>query len=323
MFVFWTILGVALMLLIYLIDFTTIAKYSKIAGFILLAAHFVSDSMYVNADSMGYDVVMFFEGLKYRLSELMFLMVPLYAGILYKYKGRKYGGLIKAVIWIMVTTILLPFCNGGYSIEAMMVIPICMLVQLTIAINKEWIKVHKIPATIAMWSLFALPFMKSIKTFCELYGFEYEEDTIRPIIRGSRLFGRGIVRGDDVRYAEDSGILQYLSTTMGIGVAIAVVAIVIGLIVYALIVTTKTKNQLGLVMGIGCMFWLVEKVIFNIAFWLGINPDRAGTTFLPFISGGMTYEGLIASYVMLGIVLSIYKYKDAYAEHVDISLRAG
>ena len=51
MFVFWSVLGVAVMLLIYLIDFTTIAKYSKIAGFTLLAAYFVSDVMVVNADS--------------------------------------------------------------------------------------------------------------------------------------------------------------------------------------------------------------------------------------------------------------------------------
>ena len=163
--------------------------------------------------------------------------------------------------------------------------------------------------------------MKSIKVYFGPYDFWHEKEFIRPIIRGARLFGRGMVSGDNVDLAEDSGILLYLSTTLGIGVAIAVVAIVIGLIVYALIVTSKTKNQLGLVMGIGCMFWLVGKVVFNILFWLGMNHDLDGITFLPFISGGMAYNGLIASYVMLGIILSIYKYKNAYAAHVDISIR--
>ena len=85
--------------------------------------------------------------------------------------------------------------------------------------------------------------------------------------------------------AEDSSILTYISTTMGIGVAIAVIAVVLGLIIYGLIVTAKTKNQLGLVMGIGCMIWLIEKVIFNIACGLGMCMVSQSPSFLPFISG--------------------------------------
>jgi cell division protein FtsW (lipid II flippase) len=74
-------------------------------------------------------------------------------------------------------------------------------------------------------------------------------------------------------------------------------------------------------MGIGCMIWLIEKVIFNIACGLGMRMVSQSPSFLPFISGGLRFDGLLASYVMFGIILSIYKYKNAYAEHVDISLR--
>ena len=323
MFVFYSILGVALMLLLYLMDFTTIAKYSKIAGIILLISYFAS--LYwvwmTNPDSVDYEIARLFNDLNSGVDSLMFLMIPIFAGILYKYRGQKYGGLIKAVMWILICTFLLSFYDGKYGFETMAITMVCMLAQLTIAIKKEWIKVRKAPAIIFIWSLLVLPIISVIKTL-SLYGFWYEEITIRPIIRSAKIFGRGQVSGDSIDCVEDINILTYISTTMGIGIAIAVIAAILGLIIYGLIVTAKTKNQLGLVMGIGCMMWLIEKVIFNMTFGFGLLFDYSSASFLPFISGGLRFDGLLASYAMFGIILSIYKYKNAYAEHVDISLRA-
>lgn len=322
MFVFYSLVGVAVMLLLYLIDFTTIAKYSKIAGIILLALYFSSICWIVmeNPDSLDYEIWQILDGLNSRVSSIMFLMIPIYAGILYKYRGKKYGGLIKAIIWILVCSDLLSVRDGRYSFEEMIIVMVCMLVQLTIAIKKEWIKVRKMPAIIFIWSLLVPRIVIIIQTL-RIYEWSNEEG-IFSIITSSKLFGRGQVLGDNIGLAEDSSILTYISTTMGIGVAIAVIAVVLGLIIYGLIVTAKTKNQLGLVMGIGCMIWLIEKVIFNIACGLGMRMVSQSPSFLPFISGGLRFDGLLASYVMFGIILSIYKYKNAYAEHVDISLRA-
>ncbi|WP_294242668.1 permease prefix domain 1-containing protein [Pseudobutyrivibrio sp.] len=322
MFVFYSLVGVAVMLLLYLIDFTTIAKYSKIAGIILLALYFSSICWIVmeNPDSLDYEIWQILDGLNSRVSSIMFLMIPIYAGILYKYRGKKYGGLIKAIIWILVCSDLLSVRDGRYSFEEMIIVMVCMLVQLTIAIKKEWIKVRKMPAIIFIWSLLVPRIVIIIQTL-RIYEWSNEEG-IFSIITSSKLFGRGQVLGDNIDLAEDSSILTYISTTMGIGVAIAVIAVVLGLIIYGLIVTAKTKNQLGLVMGIGCMIWLIEKVIFNIACGLGMRMVSQSPSFLPFISGGLRFDGLLASYAMFGIILSIYKYKNAYAEHVDISLRA-
>lgn len=323
MFVFWSILGVAVMMLFYLIDFTTIAKYSKIVGFILLAFYFISICWIVmdNPDSLDYEIWMFLDGLHSRATLLMFLMVPIYAGILYKYRGQKYGGLIKAIFWVLISADLLSIQDGRYTFEEMIVVMIAMLSQLTIAIKKEWIKVRKTPTIIFIWSLLILRVVGIVKTLCR-YEFFLRENEILSIIRSSRLFGRGMISGDNIELAEDASILTYISTTMGIGVAIAIAAVVIGLIIYGLIVVTKTKNQLGLVMGIGCIIWLIGKVIFNIACGFGMYDGGDSVSFLPFISGGIAYDGLLASYAMFGIIISIYKYKNAYAEHVDVRLRA-
>lgn len=44
-----------------------------------------------------------------------------------------------------------------------------------------------------------------------------------------------------------------------------------------------------------------------------------GEAFFPFISSGGS--NLLISYAFLGIVMSIYKYKAAYPQHVDIDIR--
>ena len=74
-------------------------------------------------------------------------------------------------------------------------------------------------------------------------------------------------------------------------------------------------------MAAGCLSWLAGNTVFSTLSGFGIMPDRYQASFLPFISGEIAYDSLIASYAMFGIILSIYKYKNAYAEHVDISLR--
>ena len=95
--------------------------------------------------------------------------------------------------------------------------------------------------------------------------------------------------------------------------------IVIGLIVCGLVAISKCKNQLGYVMGMGCIMWLAANAIINIWGSFGMLPlNCAYATFLPFISSSSMS---LYAYVALGILLSIYKYKDAYSKHVDISIR--
>lgn len=319
-FVFYSVLGMAVMLLLYLMDYTTFAKYSTVVGSIFMILSLCSYWIcIVGFDSEESAVFQFLYGLNDYTCSLMFLMIPIYAGILYKYRGQKFGGLVKAIIWIVALIATSPFYHGEHSFEAKTSVMICMLVQLTIAIKKEWINVKKIPSIIFIWSSLMIPFIKFIH-FCKIYDFWHEKEIIRPIISSARLFGRGMVSGDSIDYAEDSGVLTYISTTMGIGIAIAVVAVILSLTVYGLIVIAKTKNQLGFVMGIGCMIWLIEIVIFNTIYGFGLLYYDHGSTFLPFISGGYAYDRLIISYAMFGIILSIYKYKNAYAEHVDIKI---
>jgi cell division protein FtsW (lipid II flippase) len=74
------------------------------------------------------------------------------------------------------------------------------------------------------------------------------------------------------------------------------------------------NNQLGMVMGSGCMMALLASALVNMGAAFGIIPFFS--SFFPFISAGGS--NLLVSYAFLGIIMSIYKYKTAYPQHMDI-----
>ena len=110
-----------------------------------------------------------------------------------------------------------------------------------------------------------------------------------------------------------SYILTYIAATWGLVIGLVVVIIVAALIVFGFVSMAKSKNQLGQIMGCGCMMWIAVNAIANIIVGFGIVPEFY-TSFFPFISN----SNIVISYVFLGILVSVYKYKDAYPQHVDI-----
>ena len=98
---------------------------------------------------------------------------------------------------------------------------------------------------------------------------------------------------------------------------LAVITVVALVIVSGYVISSKAKNQLGIVMGSGCMMALTVNAIANMCAGFGVTPYFS--SFFPFISAGGS--NLIISYAFLGIIMSIYKYKEAYSGHVDIGIR--
>jgi len=312
-----TIIGMALMLILYFIDYTTVAKYSKVMGGLLVMAFVLNRII----KFWLYDHNIFNVQIDYSyalmksidiIDALRPLIIPLFSGIIYRYKGQKYKGLIKAGFWIIITLVV----QYSGSVEWSILI-ICMLTELTMAVMKGWIEVKKKPVLIAMWSSFIILFAHYIYRLKSPLSpiHTVADEVIRVYLKDAKLFGEG-------KIPVALGINIYsIALSMGIVIAIAVAAAIIGLIVVGLIAASKTKNQLGCVMAAGCLSWLAGNTVFSTLSGFGIMPDMYQASFLPFISGEITYDSLIASYAMFGIILSIYKYKNAYAEHVDISLR--
>nr|WP_297767454.1 FtsW/RodA/SpoVE family cell cycle protein [uncultured Butyrivibrio sp.] len=98
-------------------------------------------------------------------------------------------------------------------------------------------------------------------------------------------------------------ILTYILATWGDIVLIAVITVVAAVIVSGFVISSKARNQLGIVMGSGCMMALAVNAIANMCAGFGVTPYFS--SFFPFISSGGS--NLLISYAFLGIVMSIYE----------------
>jgi len=342
--------GIVVMLFLYLIDYTTVAKYSKIATVILLGFYSISTLIYkkLMLISTSYSEIpdsylYLYDAFKWA-GPLVFLLVPLYAGIIYKYKGQKYKGLLKSLIWMGVIGI---GASGYYQEYRAIVIVICLLAELTIAIKKEWIKVPKIPVIAMLWSVILVVPVVLVRIMYEkglinekqmyfawsLLASDTSKNNAKEVLSGVKAFGSGNVRymGGELtvstrnlvvsqnynNFDYENYMMTKIAAIWGVVLVLAIIAAVAALIVFGFVSTAKTKNQLGVVMGSGCMMWLTINALLNMLVGLGVLPDYRTSTFFPFIA---THK-VVASYALLGIILSIYKYKNAYPKHVDIGFR--
>ena len=346
---FWlsTLVGIVIMVFVYFLDYTTIAKYSSVVATVFMTVYLISFlplKLFWLIKTAGTGMDLEFSdypqlflllgeiGLQMRVHNGMLLWVPLYSGIIYKYRGQGYKALFKAIFW-MLFPLYYSFLNGNF-VAYSVAIAVSMLIQLSIAIKKEWIKVRKAPVLITIWSVFFLQLVFIIRSSLaqsinvSIHMKWDQSGLVKNLVNSMYLFGGGPYKGWGDVYIKASSfvpspngsfVLTYISTTWGVAAGVAVIITVVGLIVCGFMAMSKCKNQLGFVMGIGCITWLAANTINNILGSFGMLPYNCTySNFLPFISSSAMNK---YSYVALGLLLSIYKYKNAYAEHVDISLR--
>ncbi len=141
----------------------------------------------------------------------------------------------------------------------------------------------------------------------------YLTATLRSILTANKFAGNSGVDVTEMLPAYNADyILAYLLSMYGMLAAILVCCILAVLILTVFHTAMRQKNQLGMMMGCGMIF-LVSFLI-NVLENVGAFPPAA--TFMPFLSAGGSY--LIVSYGLMGIMLSIYRYKNVYPQHVRI-----
>ena len=98
---------------------------------------------------------------------------------------------------------------------------------------------------------------------------------------------------------------------------IIIAAVLTGLVIIIFGSATKQKNELGMVMGVGCGMILMLNILINLLGSIGVLPPVS--SFLPFFSVGRS--NIILSYALVGVVMSIYRYKDIYPSSVVEKVR--
>ena len=289
-YVMHVIVGIAVMTGVYFMDYTVLARFSKLIAAALLEVCLLT---LLFGGIVNGTYCMMIGGRLISIQALMLFYVPVYGGVIYTYHGLGYRGLMKTVAWMVMPVLLV--CR----IPAMM--------------------------TAGLWSIFiALPLV----AFCGMYvgnvldsyqkariqafvsgsgDVSYVTEMLRSFLTTNKLIGSSgaDISGSLPAFNADY-ILTYLSSTYGMIAAILVCCVLAALIAAVFGTAMKQKNQLGMIMGCGCGMVFLVSFLINILENLGALPPTA--TFLPFLSAGGSY--LVVSYGLIGIVLSIYRYKN-------------
>lgn len=324
-FVTSVILGFAVMCGIYFLDYTTIAKYSKFIGAFIIVMGILSILGFIGR--FGHE--------KYfmvRLLTTAFMMfyVPTYGAILYKYREGGWASLLKAIVWLMIPVIIMFKMPNLVGTSILMV---SMLIQLSAAIIKGWFKVPVKRTVAIIWTAFGiLPIIILFSMYALHMLAAYQEARIRAWLfaTGDASYMSNILRSlcTDIAFIGNSGkdvvgtlpdfnsdyIFSYILNSYGSIAGMMIVAALAVLILYIFSVCLKQKNELGLVMGFGCGMILLLNTVINLLGTVGVIPPAA--SFLPFLSAGG--GNIVLCYALVGIIMSIYRYKDVYPKHVKV-----
>lgn len=325
-------IGYLCMCIVYRLDYSFMAKYAKIIAAVFLSFLFLQ-IFFFGLEVNGTRAWIHVPGAGLvSITYLMFLYIPIYAASLYQDHGLGAVGIVKAIIRMLIP-LWLAFRIPNVSLAGLLLL--MMSVLLSLAVWKGWYRVNKKKFLAGYWSvLVVLPLLilgigmklqlfaayQSARVHAFFSGKMSEYDYITKLLReyaaGIHLFGNS--GNEIVGYLPDyygAYILTFLSSYYGIAFALAVCGLVAFVAVKSFHISLNQKNQLGMMMGCGCGLVFLASLLLNICENFGLLPPTQ--TFLPFFSYGGT--GIVVSYILVGIVLSVYRYKAILPAHTDRS----
>jgi len=325
------VIGFLLMCVIYFLDYTVIAKYARFIGGVILALGGLRLAGFGGLDVNGVRDWIGFGRFQVAVTSLMMFYVPIYGAILYKYRDGGVFALCKAILW-MILPVFITFRLPSLGVAVIMMVS--MLMELTVAVWKGWFKLPVKKTIIGMWLLFMVGPVLLLAAMYELHVLVvYQEERIRSFLTRSgdanymtamlHKFNQNILlwgnSGKDVvgglpEFNQDY-IFSYILNSYGMIAGIFVVALLAALVVFMFGTSARQKNELGTVMGFGCGMIILLNVSLNLAGIFGWIPLTS--TFLPFLSAGR--NNILLCYALVGIILSIYRYKDVYPKKFKAS----
>jgi cell division protein FtsW (lipid II flippase) len=311
--------GIGCMLGICLLDYTIVGKYGRfIAGAFLavLTIAWKCSHLTINGASRWIQIgPAAMDG-----SVLVLLYLPLFGGILYAYRGQRYRCIFKILIWMLLPVLwvlrmpalsmalimlLAETCmfgtalkDGWYHVSAgktFLVTIICPSIAGLVCILRVFCLADYQKARLLAWITRSGP---------ESYLFH----SLHMVFSQVKLFGLSQSAMQSLKTIPEvkrDYVLVYMAARFGI-VPVILFLIMIGLLFFWMYrEIRKQKNCLGMMVGTGSITVITLQFILNITMLLGWVPM---TNFsIPFLS--YTGSGTLVTYIMTGLVLSIYRNK--------------
>lgn len=327
------LVGLAIMMAVCFADYTRIAKHGRLLMILLdvfalaaiITGHEINSARnYVVLPIIGYVTIEY----------LILLAVPLYAAVLYAYRGQGYRAIGKGILWMLVPVVL-TFRIPRFTSACILCLSLAGV--LAVAVWKEWFKVAKrgVIAGIVV-SILGLP--AAGIAYLWFFGAEYQRErvqymlgdpelgpglggyvaqTVRGFLDSSRIVGEGAGETDVLRIPPLSefalsGVIAYY----GILAAAVLTGVLLFLLFRFLKISLGQRNQLGMLMGAACSILFLAEAACYILTNLGVTYVGV---FCPFLSYGGT--GTIITYVLLGLLLSICRYSRTAPEREVMGFR--
>lgn len=323
----YTLFGLGVALAVYFIDYTFIGKYA-LPIYILMSLAFV----------FHYKTATQINGCIPALRSLTYLYVPLYAGILYRCRGGRFGSMIKAIFFIIMTVILSLSLSNSTFVSTNIGI-LCTGLFLY-AIYKNWFAVNKkraillislsVIVLLAGYLLFFTADYQRLRLIAffnpDSYqsGVNYQSALARHTIVNAKLIGgeEQIIKKQLVQ-SETFFIFAQTVAMYGMAAGAAIIAAFSLLLCRALKIVKCQKNQLGMMLSAACFLVVLFQCVTGVLMNVGLYP--MGTIQFPFLSTGGSVTTMYA--VLIGLLMSCQRYErvpitegEAYRPKWEISV---
>ena len=296
-------IGIIVMIAVYMIGHNLIAKRAKeiAVGIILILVflRFQPENMYLG-----------FGSVKVLTAAVMCLYVPVYGAVLHKYRHGGILELLKAILWMIVPILII---HKSTRVMTEIVLLSAMIMQLLYCIKKRWFKINFL---LSLAALAVIVFAASLfvdktgvisrwghKTMSNV--FHLDDSTVQSFFDVNLVGSSGKENLKFLPKPDLDYLLAYQANRYGLLPAIGIALLVIVVIALGYKSVARCKNELGFLMGTGCLNVLFENTVINIFENMGMMPYT--DTFLPFFSSQTSY--IVMAYIFVGIILSVCKGK--------------
>ena len=322
-----TFSGLSAMLVMYRLDYTILAGRSRIAGLAYLIIIAILSGLcesYVNGGKTWISI----DDLSVSSFALMTAFLPLFAGILYDYRGKGKSAIVKILLWMFVSVSVGLCCCRLTSYSAIFILS-AETILFILALYKGWYTVNikavllggvGITIILAAARLMLAAEYQKQRIMYWLAHFGIGNYSISYVCRQlTNVFAHSnVVRKSDEAIVimkelpsfQGDLVLGSVAATCGIIAAISLLVCLLVLSVYIFSISLRQRNALGYIIGCSCGVAIGLQIFANILAVFGILPFMF--TFLPFFGGG--FSTIVVDYALLGLVLSIYRYKDIRKE---------
>lgn len=255
------------------------------------------------------------------------LMLPLYAGVIYHYREKRWKGLFLCVLWLGAAGYiwLLVFQRIFWLFMS------CLgcLILLTMAIAKGWFHIPKLPSLLALWLTITGAF-GGIIFYSMQFGPTYQVMRLRAFFFGAEAGGENFITmnmrkmlgnlqffGRSGYYVPEAPNFPWESATsfLMIGQEWGIFAMILVAAGFAILFgamaagISKQKNILGSLVGSASLIALFIPTLCHILNNFTLMPYA--DTYIPFLYPG--YIVNVGCYLLLGLYLSVYRNTDVVA----------